>query len=94
MNKYDKKLIFVDFCIKSSIFMTHFAPFFSVSLYLYSFLSYFTNFLYQFAVKHHLQSDIRDVPGRPGRPFPYAPGGRGIGLENAELDKPRGPRSE
>ena len=29
-------------------------------------------FWYQFAVRHHLQSDIRDVPGRPGRPIPNA----------------------
>ena len=29
-------------------------------------------FLFQFSVRHHLQSDIKDVPGRPGRPFPNA----------------------
>ena len=33
--------------------------------------------MYQFAVRHHLQSDIRDVPGRPGRPFPNAAGSDG-----------------
>ena len=47
-------------------------------------------FLYQFSVQHYLQSDIRDVPGRPGRPFPNAPGYQMkiVGEKQTELNYP------
>ena len=37
---------------------------------------FFVKFLFQFTVRHYLQSDIRDIPGRPERPFPNAAGYR------------------
>ena len=31
---------------------------------------YFVKLFYQLSVRQYVKSDIRDVPGRPGRPFP------------------------
>ena len=60
--KLMKRCFYGDFYTKSSIFMTQFASFISVSSYLYSFLCYFKKFLYQFAVRHHLQTMHNTLP--------------------------------
>ena len=47
------------------IFHKKICSFFYILSYLYGFKSFVITLFYQFSVRHHLQSDIRDVPDVP-----------------------------